>query len=134
MATELPISIKAVVSIGGAVLLARNARAEWELLGGQPESSESPRETVRREVAEEAGIDVVISESPLDAYVFDVIPSEGHQVFIVTYDADDLPAGTTYRASAEHQALELFSVEEALGLDDLPPGYKASIRLARLAR
>lgn len=57
-----PTSVKAVVvDQGGRVLLGLNPRGEWELPGGWPEPEDATlEETARREVAEEAGLEVTI--------------------------------------------------------------------------
>src|SRR6478735_4014435 len=56
----VPATIKAVVlSPDGCVLLARNLRGEWELPGGWPtREDETVGDVIRREVAEEASIEV----------------------------------------------------------------------------
>ena len=50
-----PVSVKAVVEVGGRVPLLRNERAEWELPGGRLEAGEELEAAVEREVREELG-------------------------------------------------------------------------------
>lgn len=124
---NLPISIKGVVFVGDKVLLAKNERNEWELLGGRIELGEDPRDTVCREVREESGLVVEVAESPIDSYVYDVSDPHGKQVFIVTYGCLPVVSSANITLSAEHAELGLFSVDEALDLEDLPSGYVSSI-------
>jgi 8-oxo-dGTP pyrophosphatase MutT (NUDIX family) len=117
-----PVSIKGVMfDPAGAVVLALNARNEWELPGGRLELGESPEVCLAREFKEELGVDISV-ESLLDAYLFEVIP--GKYVFIVTYGCtllgDYVPV-----ASEEHVRIQAFP--PAALPSNLPPGYRASI-------
>ena len=125
---KLPISIKGVVVVGDRVLLAKNERDEWELLGGRIELAEHPRETLAREIWEEASLVVEISASPIDTYVFDVLEPQGKCVFIVTYGCVPLEPDTPFAVSAEHRELSLFLPGTVNGIPNLPAGYKASIQ------
>ena len=49
---QLPISVKAVISLNGQIPLLRNERNEWELPGGKLDLGESPTVCVQREVHE----------------------------------------------------------------------------------
>ncbi len=126
-----PVSIKAVLRApSGELVLMLNERDEWELPGGRIEPGELPRECLAREIDEELGLRVEVDASPLDAYLFEVIP--GKQVFICTYRAR-LSAGTGFapRLSHEHLQLGLFA-PEALPAN-LPAGYRTSVRNALAA-
>ena len=79
-----PVSVKAVVRRDGAVLLGRNDRDEWELLGGRPEAGESWPAALVRELQEEAGITVSVHEQVLDE-PFEVVP--GRTVRIAQHGA-----------------------------------------------
>lgn len=125
---KLPISIKGVVVVGGSVLLAKNERDEWELLGGRIELEEHPRETLAREIWEEASLVVEVGASPINTYVFDVLAPRGKYVLIVTYGCVPLEPDASFAVSAEHRELSLFLPEAANRLPNLPAGYKASIQ------
>ncbi|MGR6968158.1 NUDIX domain-containing protein [Streptomyces cynarae] len=107
------------------VLLGTNPRGEWELLGGRAEAQDAtPQDTVRREVYEEAGIDITVG-AIVDTWFYDV-PGKG-RVAVTSYLAR--PVGdVSLVLSAEHADLAFFHARE---LDDinLPEGYRRSIRL-----
>jgi 8-oxo-dGTP pyrophosphatase MutT (NUDIX family) len=107
------------------VLLGINPRGEWELLGGRAEAQDaSPQDTVRREVHEEAGIDVLVG-AIVDTWFYD-IPGKG-RVAVTSYLAR--PVGDVSPVlGTEHADLAFFHAWE---LDDLnlPEGYRRTIRL-----
>lgn len=124
-----PVSVKGVVlDEDGRVLLGRNDRDEWELLGGRLESGESPDEAVRREIREEAGLDVrpVLL---LRTWVFDPVP--GSSVLIGTFGCE--LRGGTLVASSEHSCVR-FHEPRAVAALPLPEGYRTDIGLWRGAR
>ena len=59
---RFPISIKGVVFRGSQVILLKNERDEWELPGGKIELGETPEACVYREIKEEVGIQVKVSQ------------------------------------------------------------------------
>lgn len=126
-----PVSIKAVLRApSGELVLMLNERDEWELPGGRIEPGELPHDCLAREIEEELGLRVAVDASPLDAYLFEVIP--GKQVFICTYRARlSAGAGFAPRLSPEHRQIGLFA-PEALPAN-LPAGYRTSVRHALAA-
>ena len=58
----VPISVKGIVFEDGKVWLRKNEREEWELPGGKLDQDEQPTETVVREMKEELGFEVTISD------------------------------------------------------------------------
>jgi ADP-ribose pyrophosphatase YjhB (NUDIX family) len=76
------VSVKGVVIRGGKVILVRNGRDEWELPGGKLELSESPKECLAREIAEELQL-VVEPKSMIDAWTYTITP--GVHVLVLSY-------------------------------------------------
>lgn len=77
------VSVKGVLRDDhGRLLLGRNERAEWELIGGQMERGEQPEATLEREFLEESGLRVKVGRL-LDAYVFEPVPDRA--VLILAY-------------------------------------------------
>ena len=71
------VTIKGVLVHDGLVLLGRNPRHEWELLGGQPDAADtSVADTLVREFREESGLVVAVGRLVL-ADLFEVIGEAG---------------------------------------------------------
>jgi 8-oxo-dGTP pyrophosphatase MutT (NUDIX family) len=117
------VSVKGVVVRGGKVILVRNGRDEWELPGGKLELSESPKECLAREIAEEVHL-VVGAESILDSWIYTAAP--GVHVLVLTYACSEASEGEAI-LSDEHNELRWFPLAEVDGLR-MPDGYKKSIR------
>jgi len=122
-AYRFPVSVKGVVIRGGEVILVRNGRDEWELPGGKLELSESPKECLAREIAEELQL-AVAPESMIDAWTYTITP--GVHVLVLTYGCSE-PSHAEAVLSDEHTALRWFPLAEVDGLR-MPEGYKKSIR------
>ena len=123
MNTTYPVSIKGIFAAPcGRVVLLKNERDEWELPGGRIEPDETPRQCVAREVMEELGLTIAVAASPLDAYLFEVIP--GKRVFVTTY-ACTLHGDYAPVISDEHTEVGLFA-PDALPAR-LPSNYRVSI-------
>lgn len=123
----MDVSFKAVLfDSDGAVLLGRNRRREWELLGGRADLADrSPADTIRRELFEEAGLTVTIG-GLVDIWYYD-IAGEG-RVAVASYLATSSSEGSL-RPSEEHAELCWFGLDELDGIP-LPEGYVSTIRLA----
>lgn len=102
-----------------------NPRGEWELLGGRAEDQDrSPQDTIRREVREEAGLDIEVG-SIVDSWYYD-ISGEG-RVAVTSYLAQ-LSGDSTIILGDEHTDLAFFRIEEIGGIN-LPEGYRNSVKL-----
>ncbi|MGH6962683.1 MAG: NUDIX hydrolase [Dongiaceae bacterium] len=121
-APRFPVSIKGVVPVDGRVVLLQNERDEWELPGGRLEAGEKPTACVAREIGEELGLDVEVTEL-LDCWLYEVLP--GHEVVIVTYGCRH--RGGKVAVSPEHQAVGLFRLDQIEALP-MPEGYRRSVR------
>jgi 8-oxo-dGTP pyrophosphatase MutT (NUDIX family) len=122
-AYRFPVSVKGVVIRDGKVILVRNVRDEWELPGGKLELSESPKECLAREIAEELQL-TVGPEDMIDAWTYTITP--GVHVLVLTYGCVE-----SFQAEAvlsdEHMELRWVPLAEVDGLR-MPDGYKKSIR------
>jgi 8-oxo-dGTP pyrophosphatase MutT (NUDIX family) len=115
--------VKGVVIRDGKVILVRNERDEWELPGGKLELSESPKECLAREIAEELQL-VVESQSIVDSWVYTIAP--GVHVLVLTYGCSESSQAEAV-LSDEHKELRWFPLAEVDGLR-MPDGYKKAIR------
>jgi 8-oxo-dGTP pyrophosphatase MutT (NUDIX family) len=112
-----------VVSIAfvrdGAVLTVRKrGTSRFMLVGGKPETGESPEEAARREVLEEVGLQVG-DLTAIGEYVGAAANEPGHQIRSTTFRAD-VPAGAEPEARAEIAELRWHPVF-APATDDLAP-------------
>lgn len=122
---QLPISVKAVVSVRGRLPLLKNEREEWELPGGKLELGERPEVCVGREIEEELGIPVSIGDC-IYSWVYKIFPNR--HVFVVTYLGQAVDESEpTY--SHEHKELVLVDPDDAESLN-LPEDYKVAVRIA----
>jgi 8-oxo-dGTP pyrophosphatase MutT (NUDIX family) len=126
-----PISIKGVLIHQGRVLLLLNERGEWDLPGGRPDAGEDHRAALKREVREEAGLDVEVGAA-LDEHLFEVLPDKlpGRFVRILPF-ACRLVGGSDVVLSHEHletRWLPLGELGETVAGHRLPAGYLAAIR------
>ena len=115
--------MKGVLIRGGKVILVRNGRDEWELPGGKLELSESPKECLAREIAEELQL-AIEPETILDSWIYAI--ASGVNVLVVTYGCSESSQADAV-LSDEHTELRWFPLAEVDGLR-MPDGYKASIR------
>lgn len=105
-----------VVIEDGRVLLAQrkpgaHLAGAWELPGGKVEEGEDPREALRRELAEELGIDVQVGEV-IDV-TFHRYEQANKQILLLFFEA------TRTAGSPEPRALDVAAFEwsDAAGLD-----------------
>ncbi len=122
-----PISIKGVLIYDGSVLLLLNDRGEWDLPGGRPDEGEDHRAALKREVREEAGLEVEVGAA-LEGHLFEVLP--GRFVRIEAF-ACTLTGLRDVTLSHEHQDVRwvpLIELGETIAGHKLPAGYLGAIR------
>lgn len=101
-------SIKVVILRDDDVLLAKNPRGEWELVGGSPDQKdESLEDTARRETHEETGLTLGALQL-VDATLFSPVPES--KVVLISYVSAPAPSSQSERASSEHSRLEWFPI------------------------
>jgi 8-oxo-dGTP pyrophosphatase MutT (NUDIX family) len=120
---RFPVSIKGVLLEDDRVVLLLNERDEWELPGGRLEQGEDPVACLKREFAEELGVEIIVDRI-LDCWLYPVLP--GKDVLIVTYAVRQTDRGKL-RISREHLKFGIFSIGE-LDVLAMPEGYRRSIR------
>ena len=124
-----PISIKGVLIHDGHMLLLLNERGEWDLPGGRPDEGEEHRAALKREVREEAGLDVEVGVA-LEGHLFEVLP--GRFVHIEVF-ACALAGSSDVKLSHEHletRWVPLAELGETIAGRPLPKGYLGAIRQA----
>jgi 8-oxo-dGTP pyrophosphatase MutT (NUDIX family) len=127
--SEHPISVKGVLIHDGCVLLLLNERGEWDLPGGRPDPGEDHRAALKREVREEAGLDVEVGAA-LDGHLFEVLP--GRFVRIEVFACRLMGSGSI-AISHEHEDarwVSLSSLADTVEGRPLPKGYLGAIRQA----
>src|SRR6266478_5961736 len=128
-----PISLKGVVIDDARVLLLLNERDEWDLPGGRPEPGEDYRTALKREVREETGLEVEVSDA-LDEHLFEVLPDKlpGRFVRILPF-ACRLLGGSDIVLSHEHletRWLPLADLGKTIAGHVLPACYRQAIQQA----
>ena len=125
----VPISVKAVVIENNMVWLRKNERSEWELPGGKMEATEQPDETLKREVKEELGFKIKVSELLL-AYNYKIGNStdESKGVLILIYNCVLLKKSVKFELNGEAGKAEFacFSLSQVANLN-IPEFYKTVI-------
>jgi len=118
--SALVVAVVAVIFRGDRVLAMRRAAhkpggGRWETLSGRVEPDEDPLDAVRREIAEECGVDARVDARPFTAYA--ARRAEAAMVVIV-YVAEWL-AGEVAR-SAEHDDHAWLTPDELAARDGFP--------------
>jgi 8-oxo-dGTP diphosphatase len=112
------IGIKALITdTEGRFLLCRESDNWWNLPGGGLEYGESPRETLKREIKEEMGLDLVSMEDQ-PSYFFTAKHRQWFMLAIIIYWASIQNLNIT--PSEECQEVRFFTPEEALRMDLFP--------------
>jgi len=125
----MSISAKAIVEEKGKIWLRRNEHGRWELPGGRVEEHEQPEQTVVREVQEELGMTTEVKKL-LDACVWTKSFGSQRNIFLVTFLVCSNEEASVFETISEGGRAEfgLFTVGEALKLENLPDVYKRALR------
>ena len=125
--SEHPVSIKGVLVHDGRILLLLNERGEWDLPGGRPDPGEDHRAALKREVREEAALDVEVGAA-LDGHLFEVLPGRFVQIEVF---ACRLISANDVTLSHEHEDVRwvpIADLGETIAGHPLPKGYLGAIR------
>lgn len=122
------VSCKAIVYESGRIWLRMNERGDWELPGGRLDEGEQPEATVERELHEELGV-TVCNLNLIDVYVWEKDFGTSRYVELVTFRCDVKTRSGEFERVGEAGVsdFDLFSVEDALKLPNLPAPYKRAI-------
>ncbi len=124
-----PVSVKGVLLHQGSVLLLLNERGEWDLPGGRPDPSEDHRAALKREVREEAGLDVEVG-ALLDEHLFEVLPQRFVKIVAYVCELSGPAEATPSHEHLDVRWLPLVELGETIGGRRLPAGYLGAIRQA----
>lgn len=131
---SLPISVKGIIIEDGKVWLRKNERNEWELPGGKLDEGEQPEQTVRREMKEELGFQVLVKDI-VQAHVYIIQKSvdEKRGVLVVSYfcEIESKTGEFELEGEAGKAEFKAFPLEEVSKLP-MPDFYKDAIKLASL--
>lgn len=131
----LPISVKGIVIEDGKVWLRKNERNEWELPGGKLDEGEQPPErTLRREMEEELGFQVLVKDIiQAQVYIIQKSVDEKRGVLVVSYACEIESKNGEFELEGEAGKAEFkaFSLVEVPMLP-MPNFYKDAIEIAAL--
>lgn len=109
----------------------KHAHNKWEFIGGGIDFREDPEVAIRREVKEEAGVDVeVVRLLPkVLSHIWEL--QEGRQqVLLLHYECKIIGGRLTPGLEEEISELKYFSMEEIKILDTLPLIYEGCLLLS----
>jgi 8-oxo-dGTP pyrophosphatase MutT (NUDIX family) len=124
-----PISIKGVLVHDGCVLLLLNERGEWDLPGGRPDPDEDHRAALKREVREEAGLEVEVGAA-LEGHLFEVLPGRVVRIEAFVCRLIGTSDVTVSREHLETRWVPVTELGETVAGHRLPAGYLGAIRQA----
>jgi 8-oxo-dGTP diphosphatase len=126
---DYPISVKGVLIHDGRVLLLLNERGEWDLPGGRPDPGEEHRAALKREVREEAGLDVEVG-AVLAGHLFEVLPGRVVRIEALACTLIGASAVVVSHEHLETRWVPLAELGETIAGHKLPKGYLGAIRQA----
>lgn len=119
----------------GEILLARrnepklkHAHNKWEFVGGGIEFGENPEEALKREVKEEAGVEIKIIRllPKVISHVWNLEQEQEH-VLLLHYECKIIGGELKAGQSEEVSELKFFPLEEIKKLDTLPQIYEGCL-------
>lgn len=118
----------------GEILLARRnepeveyAHDKWELIGGGIEFGEDPEAALKREVREEAGVDVQIIRllPKIITHLWNLTDKQ-HQIIMMCYECKTIGGELKPGLDQEIAELKYVPLEEIKNYDTLPNVYEAA--------
>lgn len=120
---------KAIVLQDDKVWLRKNERDEWELPGGRLSAGEQPEQGVVREISEELGV-TLSNTKLLDIYIWEKEFGFSTHIAVATFTGNIIHDSGLKELKGESgkAVFKLFTVDEAMGLSNLPHVYKRSLK------
>jgi 8-oxo-dGTP diphosphatase len=131
------IAVAVVKNAAGEILLGRRNQPDmpqehdkWEFPGGTIDFGETPEEALRREVKEEAGVEIKIVRLLPKVYAnLWHYPGKTLQIFILAYECEIIK-GALYSSDPEVADLKFFKYRD-INFDDCLPKVKEIIGLLK---
>ena len=130
---QFPIVVALITNDQGEVLLAKryepalkHAHNKWEFIGGGIDFGETPTEALKREVREEAGVEIEIIRllPEIVSNVWNLPDDNNQQVLIIAYECKIISGTPTANLDEEIGELKFYPIEEIKNLDSLPKTYE----------
>lgn len=128
----VPVSVKGIVFDDDGVWLRKNERNEWELPGGKIDPGEQPTDTVIRELSEELGFTVEVTDIiSSQLYIIQKSTDEEHGVLVLTYLCKLVSKSGIFEENGEagYAEFKSFPIREVQSLN-MPTFYKEAIEKA----
>lgn len=126
MEDSFHIGAKALISNDdGKLLLLKRPSGIWDLPGGRIQRGETLEQTLRREILEETGLELLSSIPLLTALTSIRIPQQGHDTVGLVFSIYHCTAAGTIRLSPEHTEFAWFTSQDAAQV--LPRSYPPSL-------
>lgn len=127
MAQFQQVSMKALIERDGKYFLVRDPKKKWEMPGGRIDFGEDPKQTLRREMQEELGVEKMDIHDLVNIWTFLYSDEDGEFQFILAvYHCDAELDKITISEEHLESAWVLYDEISDLLMRD---GYKESIRM-----
>ena len=124
LAYRFPVSIKGIIKNKNRFLLLKNDRREWEFPGGKLEPKESIEKCLTREIKEETDLTVKIDRF-VDGWIYPIDKNVNVLILVFGCKLKNLRPLTI---SPEHKEAGWFTCQEIMKLNNMPSGYKQSVK------
>ncbi len=130
---QLTITVALISNEKGEVLLGKrpepeliHAHGKWEFIGGGIDFGETPTEALKREVREEAGVEIEIIRllPEVLSNIWTFPNGNSDQVLILAYECKIVSGKPKPNMAEAISELKFFTVEEVEKLDALPKTYE----------